>query len=234
MKCVLRVIVFSLAAMAGSAYAGEISFVSFTGDSDVGISDAKTYTGAVRAWGGDLAINGVIFRGSDGNTAGNGVAGIIYAFPEANSYNGANGNTGSFNAKGKVGEMLANTMVASNPKSVAVIAVKAETLAAGTTYDARIYLRSWDNNGARELDFSFDEGTGKPVTTGVINVDKPSTIKAVKFTSNKQAYYINYRYTAVEGKPLAITVTPKNNDNLHFYGFSNEVVPPAATTQPAK
>jgi len=223
MKCILSAFVVLLAV--ATARAGEISFVGFTGDADVGITDTKTYTGAVRAWGGDLAINGVIFRGTDGNTAGNGVAGIVYAFPEVNSYDGANGNTSSFNAEGKVAEMLSATMVASNAKSVAVVAVQAQTLTAGTNYEARIYLRSWDDNASRELDFSFDEGAGKPVSTGVINVDKPSTISAAKFTSNKQAYYISYRYTAVEGKALTVTITPEGNDNFHFYGFSNEVVP---------
>ena len=97
----------------------------------------------------------------------------------------------------------------------------------GETYDTRIYTRSWGSSatgGTRNVSFVFDHDGAGPLSTstGTISEDNATS---VGFGVN-DAYYINYRFTAVAGEDLVITGTQLgSNQSWHLYGLTNQLVP---------
>lgn len=228
-----------LLAFISGARAGVISVQGISSDADSGISSSNSYTLALDP--GDATgatVNGVAFAPMTATTGTSATAtynGNTYTYTiSGGTLNNTSGNTGNFTASGNLQTMLSDFVYGGAASATGTLTLPATTLTAGQTYDARLYIRNWNNN-TRTINVNFDEDGAGPLgaSTGDFNADAPTSVPASiggPFASNAQAYYIDYRYTAVAGQPLTMTVTmASGSDTFHFYGFTNQAVPEPAT-----
>jgi hypothetical protein len=95
-------------------------------------------------------------------------------------------------------------------------------LTAGQTYRTRIYTRQWGATDSRNVTFVFDPDGAGPIADSSGRVSQDNA-KSVGFEFDNEAYYIDYRFTAVAGADLVISVTQDNdNHSWHLYGLTNQ------------
>jgi len=205
-----------------------ITYVKVTNDADCDIRANKNYTHKLDFGQGTpgALINGVQFNAY--NNAANGTLNFHRAISSGTFADHA-GNTPP-----GVSGALANLMrdMYYNNANVAggTTTWTLSGLTAGVTYDARIYVRQWDPNPNRLATFVFDpDGAGAVSnSTAVISEDNATSVGMAAATD---PYYINYRFTAVEGENLVITVTQHTaGTSWHLYGITNEQVEPTLKT----
>lgn len=99
-------------------------------------------------------------------------------------------------------------------------------LTPGTTYDLRIYIRSWDTAGSgRPTEISVDDGNTVSAFSGnPLFEDKPDLLG---YASIHSAYYLNYRYTAFDSDIDVIARLPLvgSGGSFHMHALSNQIVP---------
>lgn len=205
---------------------GAISYVRITNDADSGISTDNTYTHTLDfdTTTTGVTVNGVVFSGY--NLAANGT--LNFNRTIANGSLNHNAGTGIINATGNVTGLMGGFLFNNGPAidGSGLQTYNISGLTAGTTYDARIYSSQWRDPPSRPNTLVFDpDGAGAiSDSTGLIDQDDPTTVGL----ATGDAYYINYRYTAVAGENLVITVANQSGSNAswHLYGFTNQVVVP--------
>ena len=209
-----------------------INYVPITGDADAGIHSLNTYTHAIDFGQGTPGanINGVQFVPY--NAAADGTFGFNRAVNSGSEDDHA-GNA-NHNVSGNLADLLTDMYYNGGNSPGGTTTWTLSGLTPGTTYETRIYTRQWGASNNRDATFVFDPDGAGPISdaTGLINQDDATT---VGFSTDNQAYYINYRFTAVAGEDLVITVTqsnPAGNNSWHLYGLSNQEVyaPDCATT----
>ncbi len=200
-----------------------VTFAKITSDADSGISSSNSYTHALDFGTGTpgALVNGVQFSAYN-----NGAVGTLN-FNRASSSGTANDNAGNANytATGAIGALLSDMIYNGNNAVNGTSTWTVSGLTAGVTYDVRIYTRQWGAGGTRNVSLNFDPDGAGPLSesTAMINEDDATTVGLAAATD---AYYINYRYTAVAGQNLAITATQAlTNNSWHLYGLTNQVVP---------
>jgi hypothetical protein len=230
MKTIVSLSALAWVLGASLAPAGVISLSDpITDDASTGISTANVYTHAISG-GSAQTVNGVDFEllnptttpanftwdtggltknivtanngdwiPADGGVTGPGVVPLLQDF----TYSGNGANPGSSQTYSLTG------------------------LVAGTSYDARLYIRLWDTEGSgRPIDLTFANGTEMDLNENAPE-DRPGDILGTG--NQQQAYFVNYRYTA-QNDSLVITAAvpdtaPANSGSFHLYALTNQVVP---------
>lgn len=101
----------------------------------------------------------------------------------------------------------------------------------GTIYDARLYIRSWDTGGSgRPIALTFTNGA-EVNPAAASPEDRPGTVLG---TGNQhQAYYVNYRYTALTPNLVISAVVPATapagSGSFHMFAVTNQVIPEPCT-----
>ena len=204
-----------------------------TDDETSGISRAITYTHTVSG-GTPATVNGVDFVELSGNESPDN---LIWNAPDGknliNSINNAwNPNAGGVTGTGLVDLLKSFTYSGGGDRVGAFQTFTLTGLSAGTTYDARLYIRVWDaGSGGRPINYTMTHGFQQDSLDGR-KEDRPDEVLGT--TNRSHAYYINYRFTA-QGTELEIktTVGNPNSGSFHMYALSNQVVPTATGTLPA-
>ena len=214
----------ALVLTAASVDAGTISYIKVTNDLDSGIKSAYTYTHALDLDNNTtgVTVNGVPFAGY--NNASNGTLNFSRAVANGsiNDHNGA----GFVTTSGALAGLMQGFFYNGNPATdgTGLQTYTISGLAAGTTYDARLYSHQWANPPSRPNTLVFDPDGPGPISdsTGVIDQDVATTVGMPNATDS---YFINYRYTAVAGQDLVITAANAvgSNASWHLYGFSNQI-----------
>jgi hypothetical protein len=85
------------------------------------------------------------------------------------------------------------------------------------------------------LDITFDPDGAGPVSDKITDLTGDDSNHNPPGLTDpapdpQEAYYINYRFTAVAGENLVITLDPYDGEHTyHLYGLTNEVVPEPST-----
>ena len=196
------------------------SFSLITDDADSGIHPAKTYTHNLDFGLGTpgATINGVPFAAY--NNAANGTLNFNRAV-DSGSANDHPGNP-DHNVSGALVNLLTDMYYNGGNTPGGTTTWTMSGLTAGTTYDTRIYVRQWGPSPNRVATLEFDPDGAGPIADSVTVSEDDAT--SVGMPNANDAYFLNYRFTAVSGEDLVITVTQLNNNNSwHLYGLSNEV-----------
>ncbi|MCL4207729.1 MAG: autotransporter-associated beta strand repeat-containing protein, partial [Pirellulaceae bacterium] len=182
--------------------------VGFTTDAETGISSAKTYTHLLdfnAGWSSSPAVasvNGVNF--TNAGTSGGNWSGV----PGSGTGNTTTGMADS----GGMHELLKDFYYGGNPATVSL-----NGLTVGTTYELRLYQRTWSSpgTGERTQRITFDEdGAGPLATQFVFNEDHGGNPS-----------YLAYRYTAgATSLTVRFDALNPSGGTYHFYGLSNEEV----------
>lgn len=214
--------------------AGTISLSSpLTTDASSGISSSNTYTHAVSG-GLPATVNGVVF--ADQSPASN-LANFTWISSGGKNEIENNRNTWNPAAGGVTGAGLLSLLDSFTYAGGGAAAGSTQRfsllgLSIGQTYDTRVYIRMWDTGGSgRTIDFSMSHGAEVNTFSGP--EDRPGAVLGTG--NNDQAYYVNYRFTA-----LATTLNidanvpagaPLNSGSFHMFGITNQVVPePSSVT----
>ena len=198
-----------------------------TDDASSGIDPENEYSHAISG-GGAETVNGVDFELLNSNTTPDNVFWEVSSIKNQLDNNnggwdvGSSGVTGpglldllgsfTFNNDGGVGSNQTFTLSGLDP---------------GGTYEARLYMRKWDNSTQRQqlVEFTSD-GKTDSIT---FSEDHPE-IEPIEMQFRDQAWYMSYTYTAGADGELLIkfTVTDDNTQGVpgsfHMYGLTNHIV----------
>ncbi len=222
LSAILAVLVINLAAGAGTM---TIVNLPATGtDAAIGISTAKTYTHAFDFGSGTPAtINGVVME--QGPTATitatyTRTSRQGYGYTIADTRTTMNipvhaGNDPSSQADGASANMLRAMIYHGGSTTIgAGIRLTLSNLAPGATYSFRLYYRAWGAAGTvRTITFRGDGGHhGTFSDTMDIELDIGG------------AHYFDYTYTTDDTNVQMQFLTNDNNNGVHFYGITNELL----------
>lgn len=204
-----------------------IAFVKITGDADCGVLASKTYTHKLDFGTGTpgALINGVQFD------AYNKATNSFFNFScgvSSGTGDDHGGNTPS-GVSGALVTLLSDMYYNNGNASGGTTTWTLSGLTPGMNYDTRIYVRQWGAVDPRVATLTFDPDGAGPLSdsVGPINEDNATT---VGMAVANDAYYISYRFTAVAGANLVITVKQHNpNNSWHLYGITNELIPAKGT-----
>lgn len=200
-----------------------ISYVKITNDADCDISAFKNYTHKLDFGQGTpgALINGVQFAAY--NNASNTFLNFSRSASSGALYDHA-GNT-PIGVSGNLANLMRDMYYNNSNAAGGTTTWTLSGLTPGVTYDARIYVRQWVPSSSRLATFVFDPDGAGPVSnsTAVVSEDDATSVGLAA----ADAYYINYRFTAVTGENLVIKATQHNaNNSWHLYGMSCEQVQP--------
>ncbi len=219
-------------------FAAGVTLVPVTHDCSSGISDAVPFTHAVS--GGTAAtINGVAFDVLDAAATPADFLWDTAAFTKnivANNLNDWSPASGGVTGAQMIELFDSFTYSSSGAAAGSTQQFTLSGLTPGSSYDLRLYIRSWSQTGAgRFIDLSFTNGAEVTVASpeGGAPEDLPGDV-LMNGGNNHQAYYVNFRYTA-QGTELVIdTNVPAgaaaNNGSFHMYGLSNQLAAAGAPT----
>jgi PEP-CTERM motif len=219
--------VLALVGLASPAWAAPtISFSApFTDDASTGISAGNTYTHAISG-GEAVAVNGVNFSLLNSATTPANFNWNTNGFSKdqvTNNNNGWSPATGGVTGAGVIGLLNDFTYSGSgaNPGSHQTYTLSG--LTPGATYDARLYVRQWDNGGSgRPIDLTFTNGGSSSQTV----IEDRASLQG--YANDDVAYYVNARFTAT-GTMFDIdaavpAAAPANSGSFHLYGLTNQLV----------
>lgn len=212
-----------LLGLSAAASHAAITYTKITSDADSGISTGNTYTHTLDFGTGTpgAVVNGVQF--SAYNAGANGTLNFNRAV-STGTLNDHAGNA-NFTVTGGLTGLLTDMLYNGGNTPGGTTTWTLGGLTAGVTYDLRIYTRQWAAPSTRTVTFNFDPDGAGAVSESSININEDDAT-SVGMANANDAYYINYRYTAVAGQNLVITGTQEfNNNSWHLYGLSNQVVP---------
>src|ERR1700731_3351039 len=221
------------------AGAGTLSYVAVSAaqsDANCGIDNRNQYTTAVdagNAGGNDRVINGVrlyslVGSGQSGSADNCTLNALTGTLANAQQSNGASQADGSFAEV--LSDMTSNDGAADNSQQEIVL--DPASLAAGTTYDLRIYIA---NSGAqdREVNLAFVGDGQAPVETGFFNEEDARTSPGA-FRDPNQVYYIDYRFTWDGASAPGVTITQKSGQApFALYALTNQRVIEETAAAPA-
>ena len=213
--------------------AGVITFLPSPGlstDARSGISTSVTYTHIVSG-GQTSAVNGVSFAVLDPGTTPANVSWNTYTWTKnevENNNNNWSPATGGVTGAG-LQDLFGDFAYSGNGTSPGNHqAFTLSGLSTGTTYDARLYVRTWDPSTTNRL-ITLTYTNGAEVKTQAISECQP-TVHG--YPNNHSAYYINYRYTA-QGPTMTLdaAVATGGGGSFHMYALTNQVAtdPPVPT-----
>jgi len=211
--------------------AGTLSYVGITNDFNSGISAANSYTHKLDFGTGTpgALINTVQFDAY--NAAADGT--LNFNRTVSSGTENDNPGNGNHNVSGSLVNLMTDMIYNGNNSPGGTTTWTLSGLTAGVNYDTRIYTRAWGASaGTRNSTIVFDpDGVGAiSDSTGVISEDN-ATGTPPGLTNFNDAYYINYRFTAVASEDLVITATQAgSNASWHLYGISNQVASLYPTT----
>lgn len=203
---------------------------ALTDDASTGIDSSKTYTHAISGGSSPGSINGVPF-----NLLNSGTTPANFSWTTPQSKNQIVSNQGDWNPAngGVTGPGLTSLLngftfsgTGANPGSSQTFTLSG--LDPGKTYDARLYIRVWDDNLAltgRPIELTFTNGSASQMFLE----DRPT---AEGYANDDVAYFINARYVAGPGGTLIIDaeVPADGFGSFHLYGLTNEVAVPEPAT----
>jgi hypothetical protein len=198
------------------------SFVKITGDEDCGITADNTYTHALDLGQGTpgALINGVQFAAY--NSAANGS--LNFTREVSSGALSDHGGNGAHNVSGALVDLLTDMYYNGSTAPGGTSTWTLSGLTAGQTYNTRIYTRQWGATDNRTVTFVFDPDGAGPISDSTGRASQDNAISR-GFANDNDAYYINYRFTAVEGEDLVITVTQHiSTYSWHLYGLTNQEV----------
>jgi predicted secreted protein len=204
-----------------------ISYVKITNDADCDITVFKNYTHKLDFGLGTpgALINGVQFAAY--NNAANGTLNFSRSVSSGTlSDHAGNPPPG---VSGNLANLMRDMYYNNNNSAGGTTTWTLSGLTPGVTYDARIYVRQWAYSTSRLATFLFDPDGAGPVSneTAVISEDDATSVGMAA----ADAYYINYRFTAVTGEDLVIKATQHTASySWHLYGISCEQVQPTLKT----
>ncbi|MBT3192787.1 MAG: hypothetical protein HN341_09560 [Verrucomicrobia bacterium] len=213
------------------SFAAPFTYVPITGDADSGISTNNTYTHKLD-FGADAGatINDVAFDAY--NAFANGTLGFSRAVSSGTADH--IGNRANHNVTGNLVSLMADMYYNGSCDAGGTTTWTLSGLTPGVTYDARIYTRAWSASaGTRNVTLVFDPDGAGPISdsTWQISEDDATQI-APGLDAFNDAYYINYRFTAVSGEDLVITATQDvAGTSWHLYGISCQIAPPITYTK---
>jgi hypothetical protein len=221
-----------------SASAGTVSISGpLTTDASSGISTSNTYTHAI-AGSRATTVNGVNFQLLNATTTPanfnwvstggkNEIVGNLNTWVPANG-----GVVGpGLHSAGLTGLLDSFTYAGAGADPGGSQTFTLSGLIVGTTYDARLYIRSWDSGGSgRPIALTFTNGA-EVDPAPVSPEDRPGTILG---TGNQdQALYVNYRYTALTSDLIINAAVPAGSPvgsgSFHMFGVTNQVIPEPCT-----
>jgi len=220
----------TLALSTTSADAGVISYVEISNDDDSGIKASNSYTHKLDFGSGTTGalIKAVQFDYYRTNEDGT----LNFNRTVSSGSESHHGGNDNHNVSGGLADLMTDMYYNGNNTPGGTTTWTLSGLMAGVTYDTRIYTRAWSGSaGSRDSTIVFDpDGLGAVSdSTGVISEDNAAGTTP-GFDNFNDAYYINYRFTAVANEDLVITATQAgSNSSWHLYGISNQVVPEPAT-----
>ena len=101
-------------------------------------------------------------------------------------------------------------------------------LQAGTTYELRIYIRSWSLGGAgRQIDFTFSNGDERAYGSSPDGLpeDRPGTI--LESDNDHEVLFLSYIYTAQSTELAIEALVPNsaeaNSGSFHLYALTNQI-----------
>lgn len=183
---------------AGAVQAGTFAFTEFTGDSDSGISSAKTYTHLLDFNGVGTTINGVAF-----SALGSVTSGADWTTTGIDRFHSGSGGRVSGNSDSMLDNFVFNNSAESGSHTPMTLTLTG--LTAGTTYTGTFYGLSW--GGDRLVTVSTSDG-------------------ATSSTYNENDYdgsLLSYTYTA-DSTSMTFTVASPGSSAYFMAGFTNEVV----------
>jgi hypothetical protein len=201
---------------------------ALTSDASTGVSTSKTYTHAIS--GGTAAtLNGVNFAAltasatpANFNWNANTRTKDVIACCNNGDWNPATGGVTGTELIRLLGSFTYSGNGDTSPSSQTFTL---SGLTAGTKYDTRLYIRTWDTEASgRPINFTFTNGTEVDTTGGM--EDRPNL---VGLPSVHSAYYLNYGFTA-QGSDLVVNAAVDAaggaaSGSFHLYALTNEVVP---------
>lgn len=218
-------------AAAAPVLAGSISLSGpLSDDASTQISTSNVYTHAISG-GSAATVNGVAF--SPLTTAAT-PANFSWTSPTKAIIESNLGDwvpaTGGVTGTGLISLLSGFTYAPSGADPGSSQTFTVSGLSIGTTYDTRLYIRTWDTEASgRPIDFTMTNGTEIDPFSGP--QDRPGTVLG---TGNQhQAFYVNYRFTA-QGTDLVINTTVSasggvGSGSYHMYALTNQVIPEPAT-----
>ncbi|MDC0048517.1 thrombospondin type 3 repeat-containing protein [Verrucomicrobia bacterium] len=202
-----------------------------TDDESSGIDPENEYSHAISG-GGAETVNGVDFELLNSNTTPNNFSWEVSSIKNQLDNNnggwdvGSSGVTGSglldllgsftFNNDGAVGSNQTFTLSGLDP---------------GGTYEARLYMRKWDNSTQRQQLVEFTAGDKTDSIT--FSEDHPE-LDPIDMEFRDQASYMSYTYTAGADGDLSIKFTITDDGiqgasgSFHMYGLTNQIVQASA------
>lgn len=202
-----------------------------TDDASTGISTSRIYTHAVSG-GAAATVNGVAF---DALTTTAAPANFTWDVSTSTKNVIVNNNNQWIPAQGGVTgpgllSLLGSFAYPGGKAPGSNETFTLSNLTPGQTYEARLYLRSWDLGGpGRPIDLSFINGTDEVVPFSAILLDHPDATFPTH--DRNSAYYVSYRYVA-QGTEMKIRATIPQTElesnpatgGMHLYGLSNEQI----------
>ena len=204
-----------------------------TDDASSLIDPANTYTHTIS--GGTAAtVNGVNFDAFSPT-----VTPANFSWTSTGGQNEVLNNNGDWNPElggvtgaGLISLLQSFTYAGTGPNAGHSQTFTLSGLTAGTIYDTRLYIRTWDTEASgRPIDFTFTNGGEVDTHTDLLE-DRPGTELG---TGNEhQAFFLNYQFAA-QGSDLVINAAVpatavENSGSFHLYALTTQVVPEPATT----
>jgi hypothetical protein len=212
--------------------AGVVSLSSpLTTDASTGISTSNTYTHAISG-GSAATVNSVNFA-----ALSPGVIPAGFNWTSTGSQDQVVNNNGDWvpanggvTGAGLTSLLGSFTYSGTGPAPPSSQTFTLSGLVIGTTYDARLYVRVWDTE-ASGRPIAFTMTNGAEIDTFAGPEDRPGDVLG---TGNQhQAYYVNYRYTALATNLVINTAVPAgaavDSGSFHMYALTNQVVPEPTT-----
>lgn len=222
----------AISLLSGTANAA-ITYATITNDADSGISSTIDYTHAIDfgATGSGPTVNGQAFTRVDNTVGALGVSPFLDYTGNGGVNEDKNDGTAVSVITGNVAGLMQGFVFqngsGSAPGTLQILTLSG--LTQGTTYDFRLYLGEWRSGASsRETNITFDpDGAGAiSESTGVFNIDNPTATIGI---ATDATYYVNYRYTATAENLVVSAQIQNNNNSMHIYALTNQVVPEPST-----
>lgn len=191
---------------------GALKYVPITGDDDSQISTAKTYTHKLDfGTSGMATVNGVAFdQGQAGDYP-------TYSCDIPSSHPGGGEPVPVTGAVASVFQDM------NYNNADATLMLKGLTV--GQAYDARLYMRSWEQGFDRTQTIQFDvdaDGVGdRTIRVNEDNAAAHGIVYAPGFDNDLQAYALSCNFLA-ESPEMAIRIMQRGGGSFHIYGLTNE------------
>jgi hypothetical protein len=228
-------VVLVATALSVAAQAGTLTIVDLPAagtDAAIGISVDKMYTHTFDfGSNAPVTINGVVFeRGPTASftAAFNGTSrqGFAYTFTDTRSSISVAihaGNDAAAQADGNSRGLLTDMIYHSGSTTIgAGVQMTLSGLTPGMMYSTRYYYRSWGSGATARTITIQGDGGHNGAFTDVIDVE----------IDGGGAHYLDYTFISDDANVTMKFLTNDNNNGVHLYGITNEVLPSGMAIKP--